>query len=62
MSISQVSASSPQGPVQVVKKVQDQAELEGQQAVALIQAAGQAAPASDAASSGATGQLVSTVA
>ena len=62
MSIPEVSAASSQGPVQVVKKVQDQAELQGRQAVALIQAAGETAPGSDTASSSALGQLVSTVA
>jgi len=61
MSVSQVSqiAQGSQGPVQVVKKAQDQLEREGQQAVALIQAAGSvAAPAS---ADGQVGSIVSTV-
>ncbi len=39
MALSIPSVSQASGPIQVVKKVQDQAERDGQAAVALIQAA-----------------------
>ncbi len=60
MAISEVQASAS-APIPVVKKAQDQAKLEGAQAVSLIQAAGEVAESAPAADPN-VGTRLSTVA
>ena len=59
MSISGVSSGEFPGPYEIktLKLAQDQAKLEGEQAVSLIEQAAPAAPRADG-----TGQLVDTIA